>query len=420
MLGAAILAVAFATALGSHAFIIGAPGASCADACLARGLNCNPHIPTNDSTAAFQLAGYNCTAHTSPSTAVWASGAMPFVSDAGMCEGYVNVSGGVACPNWEQNKRRLCNCEAPVTTAAPFSTGWSQAQTLPREQTVFAYVLPPGGTGVMDHLWLTPCLNSTMVRYYIDGEEHASIQFKPSLAAGVGHGATTAPWGTTWIGKAAKTGGWMWNFKVPFQRSVRVTIQTDLVSVLYIILRGAQNIPITIGGVTIPQHARLLQFVTNATIPPLEVVDLASVPAGTSGLLFMHVISGAAENPNSLEGCYHLFSPPTAPWPGTLLSTGTEDFFDSAYYFDGGEYRLPVDGLTEESFGRAVTFSAYRFHEEDPILFDDGMRFTWRNGDLTDASGNKCFVAPGQQGQVNGHPSPIALRAYAWVYVWTP
>ena len=39
-------------------------------------------------------------------------------------------------------------------------------------------------------------------------------------------------------------------------------------------------------------------------------------------------------------------SPHDAPFPGVVLSTGTEDFFDSAYYFDGGPFRFPVSGLT--------------------------------------------------------------------------
>ena len=36
------------------------------------------------------------------------------------------------------------------------------------------------------------------------------------------------------------------------------------------------------------------------------------------------------------QACYHLHTPHDAPFPGVVLSTGTEDYFDSAYYFDGG------------------------------------------------------------------------------------
>ena len=44
--------------------------------------------------------------------------------------------------------------------------------------------------------------------YYIDGETTASIEFATNMAAGVGFDDQGAPWGTRWIGKGAKSGGW--------------------------------------------------------------------------------------------------------------------------------------------------------------------------------------------------------------------
>ncbi len=44
--------------------------------------------------------------------------------------------------------------------------------------------------------------------YYIDGETVPSIQFVTYMVAGVGFNDQTAPWGTKWIGKGAKSGGW--------------------------------------------------------------------------------------------------------------------------------------------------------------------------------------------------------------------
>jgi len=37
-------------------------------------------------------------------------------------------------------------------------------------------------------------------------------------------------------------------------------------------------------------------------------------------------------NLNFLEGCFHSYSPYNKPFPGVVLSTGTEDYFDSAWY----------------------------------------------------------------------------------------
>jgi hypothetical protein len=47
--------------------------------------------------------------------------------------------------------------------------------------------------------------------YYIDGETVPSIQFVTYMLAGAGSDDQAAPWGTKWIGKGAKSGGWFNN-----------------------------------------------------------------------------------------------------------------------------------------------------------------------------------------------------------------
>jgi len=48
----------------------------------------------------------------------------------------------------------------------------------------------------------------------------------------------------------------------------------------------------------------------------------------------MHALAVMSGNENFLEGCYHLNSPATRPFPGTLISSGTEvqDIFSSVLY----------------------------------------------------------------------------------------
>ena len=70
------------------------------------------------------------------------------------------------------------------------------------------------------------------------------------------------------------------------------------------------------------------------------------MPAGARGLFFMSTLAVASANQNFMEGCVRMFSPPEQPWPGLLLSTGMEDYYDSAYYFDGGPFHAPVSGVT--------------------------------------------------------------------------
>lgn len=103
-------------------------------------------------------------------------------------------------------------------------------------------------------------------------------------------------------------------------------------------------------------------------------------------------------------------------FPGTVLSTGTEDYFDSAWYFNAGEFRLPVSGFThyETPTNTSVNWSAYRFHQMDPLAFDDGFAYVWRNGDANDPAGMKCNMQVG--GNVVGSPTLSSVTAYVWVY----
>jgi hypothetical protein len=93
------------------------------------------------------------------------------------------------------------------------------------------------------------------------------------------------------------------------------------------------------------------------------------------------------------------------------------DYFDSAFYFNGGNFHAPVAGSTHKSMdGNVSKWSGYRFHEQDPIVFQDGMRFQWRNGDVTDtATGLKCTQL---KGELCGNPQVSNVKAYSWLYVW--
>ena len=71
-----------------------------------------------------------------------------------------------------------------------------------------------------------------------------------------------------------------------------------------------------------------------------------------------------------------------------------------------------------------MELSAYRFHEEDPIAFTDGVKFQWRIGDIINAKTHpmspKCFIEKlGPGDKVVGAPAPTTVTSYAWVYTWS-
>ena len=91
-----------------------------------------------------------------------------------------------------------------------------------------------------------------------------------------------------------------------------------------------------------------------------------------------------------------------------MLSSGLEDYFLGTYYFQKGAYANDLAGLTHLD-EQAQTFSAYRFHEQDPVFFSNGFRLTCRCGETETG-------AP--TGTTAGDPPPTRYRTYAWVYEW--
>ena len=113
--------------------------------------------------------------------------------------------------------------------------------------------------------------DNATVRYYVDGEQTASIEFKPPMATGSGYDDLTV-WGTAKAGHGAKDGAWFVNYRIPFQKSVRVTVQHPGESAhCYVIVRGCENLPITVGALTLPTTSKLtLHRIESKTFAPLD------------------------------------------------------------------------------------------------------------------------------------------------------
>jgi len=76
-------------------------------------------------------------------------------------------------------------------------------------------------------------------------------------------------------------------------------------------------------------------------------------------------------------------------WPPSLHGTGTEDYFNTAFC-PRQEYNSPYHGVTVYSGTPGWPWkgknSLYRFHIEDPIMFQDSIRVTIEHGHANDMS----------------------------------
>ena len=121
---------------------------------------------------------------------------------------------------------------------------------------------------------------------------------------------------------------------------------------------------------------------------------------------------------SSLEDLYDL----DQPHPGIVMSTGTEDYFDSGWHLTLVNFsiQLRVSGFTHLKTQKNLTeWSDYRLHEMDPPRFNDGLKFQWRCGDLAAPApngGGKCFSET--EGKPEGTPTCDHVKSYAWVIVW--
>ena len=275
------------------------------------------------------------------------------------------------------------------------------------------------GKGCLTHMWFGGAfkgVDQTRIRIYVDGEEMPSIDMELYLGHGIGFGDEHAPWGVARIGKAGAPNSVYNTYRIPFGKSIRVTGQlgpaTPESPLFWWIIRGTENLPVDLGGVRLPDHARLrLHKLENHTANPLEEFDMANVKG--DGALYQVTMAAKGlrkladqqqrwKDLSYMESCVRAYI--GGAKDPLFLSSGLEDYFLGTYYFNKGLYANPIAGLTH--FNKAENeFSAYRFHEEDPVFFRKGLRLTNRCGEKI---GDKVFHDPPQ----------TRYTTYVWIYHW--
>lgn len=284
-----------------------------------------------------------------------------------------------------------------------------------KEAELFRY----DGKGCLTHMWFGGAFKGvaqTRIRVYVDDEPTPSIDMELYLGHGIGFGDDFAPWGIARIGKAGAPNSVYNTYRIPFGRNVRITGQlgpdTPGSPLFWWIIRGTENLPVELGGVRLPETARLrLHKLENHLAKPLEEFALCDVKG--SGALYQVTMAAKGQRKladektrwkdlSYMEACMRAYIG-GAKEP-LMLSSGLEDYFLGTYYFNKGRYATPIAGVTH--FEKSENeFSAYRFHEDDPVFFQNGLRLTSRCGEKI---GDNIFHDPPE----------TRYTTYTWTYEW--
>jgi hypothetical protein len=302
-----------------------------------------------------------------------------------------------------------------TTHKAPFANVSTFTQVGKEEQPFVAHseatLAEQGGSGYLDHIWFGGSFSNftdLRIRIYVDHEVKPSIDMLLGMGVGVGFGDSAAPWGTRFSGITGAPSGIFLNYPIPFSRNIRVTaelpqgVQRD--TVFWWIVRGIKNLPLRIADIQIPSTARLrLHRVDDQRVEPLQEFELCRVSG--DGMIFQVTMAAQSSNFEFMEGQMRAYMGGSNE--AQFLSSGLEDYFLGTYYFNRGLYHFHQAGLTHKDESNH-SFSAYRFHDIDPVFFSNGIRLTCRCGEKR---GDKVFGT-------TGHPQPTTYTTYVWTYEW--
>ncbi len=269
-----------------------------------------------------------------------------------------------------------------------------------------------GGQGCLTHMWFAMD-ERVRVKVYVDGETAPSIDMALDLGHGYGFGGVPQPAGSP---KMGRYGGQFNTYKIPYGHGVRVTL-LPMASFdpaasrnAWWIIRGTEHLPLIIAGLRLPANARLKLYTLEPhDAKPLEEFNLCNVRG--HGLLYLVTIaahgqrkSGSWTDLSYMEGEMRAYI--NGASKAEELSSGLEDYFLGSGYFNQNQtYFGSVAGLTHLDKANNA-FSAYRFHEDDPVFFQSGLRLTLRDGDIA------------SYGSVVGDPPPTTYYTYVWLYQW--
>jgi hypothetical protein len=263
------------------------------------------------------------------------------------------------------------------------------------------------GPGYVSHLWLAinsaDPLGRERTRYQIsvDGEATPSVN---STLVGF-HAADLLPnenFATRFIGYNHREtqNSYYAYIPVPFRSSIKIDVvngSSNAAATLFAIADYHTGVALDWG-----RMGKLHTVELDLSVAPYAWQDLLNARAQPSGVLWGVYFGMRGGDPSFgyLEGNVQMYADGAAS--PCYESSGTEDYFNNAWYFQTGVIFAEHSGCTRYD-PATYTVGAYRFHVDDPIPFDNAVQVRWQNG-----SENEGKVV-----------NPTALRSHVWYYTAT-
>lgn len=248
------------------------------------------------------------------------------------------------------------------------------------------------GAGIIRRLWITvspeetAILRGAVIRFYWDGNPKPSVEAPLGDFFGVGFGQyvhyISLPLSMT-------SGGYNCYWPMPFRKAARITVTNESkrkIDALYynIDVEMVQRLP----KETLYFHA--LWRRENPTQAGKNYTVLETVGRGHLVGVMMAMQNRHGGGLGFLEGDEMVYVDGEAQ--PSIYGTGTEDYYNSGWYFNRGTYSAPFHGCTikDDQKGRVC---AYRWHILDPIPFQKSIRFTLEHGHANEVEGDYSSMA---------------------------
>lgn len=253
-----------------------------------------------------------------------------------------------------------------------------------------ANIMDIKGAGSISRIWLTIAtpdpyyMRTVVIRMFWDGEESPSVEAPVGDFFGVGF-AKYLHYNSLYLGMTS--GGFYTYFPMPFEKSSRIEIHNNSPFGIAAFYYHIQYYKLDKLPADTPRfHAKFKREKVKG-MDNYVILDAKGKGFYTGTVLSM---KGSKPDLAFLEGDEMIYVD-GENFP-SIHGTGTEDYFNSGWYFNQGTFASLFHGLTIKD-EKAGMISAYRFHILDAIPFHSSIKVTVEHGAENTEPGDYSSVA---------------------------